>query len=314
MVNPLDAAAVLNPLDAAAGVNPFDTTTIGLESPLDPTTVLETAYLLQIDTPEIETLDIDTGLLLAAAVTFLVAYLLARGVSLVLEETAELTVRHRITIKAIIPVLRFTIYVVAVVVVLGPVLDLTTTQLLAFSGVLGAVLGLGIQDLFANVVGGFVLVLEQAYRPGDKVAIGEHYGEVTDVGIRSTTLVTNDDDEILVPNYKFFTESVANANAGATELMAVPEVYLAHDADIERAIEILRDAMRSSRYVYVSDDHPIVVRVDHSPAYVTLRGRAYVNDIRHEFAFESDVTQRALVAFEAEGIETPDVAAVPESS
>jgi len=273
-----------------------------------------TGPLLQVDAPEVESFSIDVGLVLAAALTFVVAYVLARVVSLVLRQAAELTVTHRITIKAFIPALRFTIYVVAVVVVLGPVLNLTPTQLLAFSGVLGAVLGLGIQDLFANVVGGFVIVIEQAYRPGDKVQIGEHYGEVTDVGIRSTTLVTNDDDEVLVPNYKFFSEAVANANSGAAELMAVPEVYLAHEADIERASEILRDAMRSSRYVYVSDDHPVVVRVDHGPAYVTLRGRAYVNDVRHEFAFESDVTRRTLAALEAEGIETPDVTVVPDDA
>jgi hypothetical protein len=36
--------------------------------------------------------------------------------------------------------------------------------------------------------------------------------------------------------------------------------------------------MRSSRYV--SEEHPLVVRVDHDPGYVTLWGRAYVNDVR----------------------------------
>jgi small-conductance mechanosensitive channel len=268
-------------------------------------------YLLQVDPPEVESFGVDAATVVAAASTFVVAYLLARGVALLLQQASELTVEHRITIKTFIPVLRFTIYSVAVVVVIGPVFRLSTTQLLAFSGVLGAVLGLGIQDLFANVVGGFVIVFERPYRPGDKVQIGDHYGEVVDVGIRSTTLVTNDDDTVLVPNYKFFTEAVANANAGDAELMVVSEVYLAHGADIERGREILRDVMRTSRYVYVSEDHPLTVRVDHDPAYVTLRGRAYVNDVRHEFAFESEVTRRTLAALDEEGIERPDVAAMP---
>jgi len=270
--------------------------------------------LLQVERPDVGVPDINVGLVIAAAITFALAYLLARVVSFALEEAAELTIEHRITLKALVPVLRVSIYVVALVIVVGPVFDLTASQLLAFSGVLGAVLGLGIQDLFANVVGGLVIIFERPYRPGDKIQVGEHYGEVTDVGIRATTLVTNDDDTIQVPNYKLITESVANANAGAAELMVVPEVYLAHEADIDRASEILRDAMRSSRYVYVSDEHPLVVQVDHGPAYVTLRGRAYVNDVRNEFAFESEVTRRTLGALDAEGIERPDVAAVPEAS
>jgi small-conductance mechanosensitive channel len=272
-----------------------------------------TAVLSTVEAPGTESFDIDVGLVVAAALTFVVAYLVARVAAIVLREASELTVEHRITIKAFIPVVRFTVYIIALVVVIGPVFRLSTTQLLAFSGVLGAVLGLGIQDLFANVVGGFVFLFERPYRPGDKVQVGDYYGEVTDIGIRSTTLVTNDDDEVLVPNYKFFTEAVANANAGDAELMVVSEVYLAHDADIERASDILRDVMRTSQYVYVSEDHPLVVRVDHDPAYVTLRGRAYVNDVRNEFAFESEVTRRTLAALKAEDIERPDVAVVPGS-
>jgi len=270
--------------------------------------------LLTVAAPESESFELDIGLIVGAALTFVLAYIVARVAAVVLRKGSEVTVEHRILIKSFIPVIRFAVYVVAVVVVIGPLFELTTSQLLAFSGVLGAVLGLGIQDLFANVVGGFVVVFERPYRPGDKVQIGEHYGEVTDVGIRSTTLVTIDDDEVLVPNYKFFTEAVANANAGDTELMVVPEVYLAHGADIERGREILRDVMRSSRYVYVSEDHPLVVRVDQGPAYVTLRGRAYVNDVRREFAFESDVTRRTLAALDEEGIERPDLAVVPDTA
>jgi Small-conductance mechanosensitive channel len=267
--------------------------------------------VLTVETPEPESFDLDIGLILGAAFTFTLAYIVARAAAVVLRNASELTVEHRIAIKSFIPVTRFAVYVVAVVVVVGPLFELTTSQLLAFSGALGAVLGLGIQNLFANVVGGFVVVFQRPYRPGDKIQIGEHYGEVTDVGIGSTTLLTVDDDEVLVPNYKFFTESVANANAGDAELMVVPEVYIAHGADIERGREILRDVMRSSRYVYVSDDHPLVVRVDHDPAYVTLRGRAYVNDVRREFAFESAVTRRTLAALDEEGIERPDPAIAP---
>lgn len=270
--------------------------------------------VLTVETPEPESFELDIGLIAGAALTFALAYIIARAAAIVLRNASELTVEHRIVIKSFIPVIRFAVYVVAVAVVIGPLFELTTSQLLAFSGALGAVLGLGIQNLFANVVGGFVVVFQRPYRPGDKVQIGEHYGEVTDVGISSTTLLTVDDNEVLVPNYKFFTESVANANAGDAELMVVPEVYLAHGADIERGREILRDVMRSSRYVYVSDDHPLVVRVDHDPAYVTLRGRAYANDVRREFAFESDVTERTLATLDEEGIERPDPAIAPRGA
>lgn len=258
----------------------------------------------EVDVPPI---GLDFPTITAAVLTFTIAYVLARLGAVVLSIASERTVRHRITIKTLVPLVRFTIYFIAVLVVFGLIFDLDSTQLVAFSGVLGAVLGLGIQDLFANIVGGVVLVFERPYHPGDMIEFGEYYGEVTDIGIRSTTLVTNDDDEISVPNYKLFTQSLANANNGAAELMAVPELHLADEADVEAATTIVRDAMRSSPYLYASEDCPVVVRVNQQPAYITLRGRAYVNDVRHEFAFQSDVTERALAAFAEEGIETASV-------
>jgi len=258
----------------------------------------------EVDVPPI---GLDFPTIAAAILTFAVAYVLARLGAIALSIASEQTVRHRITIKTLIPLARFTIYFLAVLVVFGLLFDLDSTQLVAFSGVLGAVLGLGVQDLFANVVGGVIITFERPYHPGDMIEFGEYYGEVTGIGLRSTTLVTNDDDEISVPNHKLFTESLANANSGKPQLMAVPELHLANEADIEVASTILRDAMRSSPYLYASDECPIVVRVNQQPAYITLRGRAYVNDVRHEFAFQSDVTERALAAFTEADIETASV-------
>ncbi len=273
------------------------------------------SVVLVTDEVDVPPIGLDLPTITAAVLTFAVAYVLARLSATVLSVASEQTVRHRITIKTLVPLVRVTIYFIAVLIVFGLIFDLDSTQLVAFSGLLGAVLGLGVQDLFANVVGGVIIIFERPFHPGDMIEFGEHYGEVTGIGIRSTRLVTNDDDEISVPNHKLFTESLANANSGQPELMAVPELHLSEEADIEAATTILRDALRSSPYLYASEDCPIVVRVNQQPAYITLRGRAYVNDVRHEFAFQSDVTERTLAAFTEAGIETASVpiAVDPES-
>jgi small-conductance mechanosensitive channel len=99
--------------------------------------------VLTVGTREPGSLDLDIGLILGAALTLALAYVIGRAATLVLRNASELTVEHRIAVKSLIPVVRFAVYVVAVVVVLGPLFVLTTSRLLAFSGVLGAVLGVG---------------------------------------------------------------------------------------------------------------------------------------------------------------------------
>lgn len=252
---------------------------------------------------------VDAGTVAAAVVVFAVAYLAVRLVTYALTRVSEASVERRITVKMFVPIVKFVIYLAALYYVLGPVLDLSSTQILAFSGVLGAVLGLGIKDLFADIVGGLVIVLERPYRIGDMVELDDHYGEVTDIGIRSTELTTLDDDTVNVPNYLFFTKSVTNSNDGAPEMMVVTRFHLSPDADLDRAVEVVRDALRTSRYVYLSDDHGVDVRVEDSGGYVTLRGRAYVNDVRNEGAFRTDVTERVFDVFDDEGIEVADPSA-----
>jgi small-conductance mechanosensitive channel len=263
----------------------------------------DTVTLLQTG---VEAVDLDPLLLVNAVVVLVVAYLVARAVTVVLSALAERASRQRITVAMFIPVAKFLIYGTAVYLVVGPLFQLSTTQLLAVSGLLGAALGFGLKDLFAGVIGGLVIILERPYQVGDKVTIGDHYGEVTDVGLRATTLTTPDDTTVRIPNAKLFTESVANANAGRPEMMVVVEVAVAPEADVARAREVVRDALVTSRYVFVDDDHPVVVLVEDEAYYRTVRGKAYVADLREEFAFASDVTERALATFEAEGIETPD--------
>ncbi|MFC6990251.1 mechanosensitive ion channel family protein [Haloplanus sp. GCM10025708] len=254
-----------------------------------------------------ESLGVDPAMLVSAAGVLVAAYVLARVVSYVLSTAAERSARRRITIKMFIPLTKVLIYGTAVYLVLGPLFRLSAAQLLAVSGLVGAALGFGLRDLFGGVVGGLVLVVEKPYQIGDKVTVGEHYGEVTGIGLRSTTLVTPDDTAVVVPNDAMFTSNVANANDGRPEMMVVVEVAVAPDADVARATEVMEDAIVTSQYVYVDDDHLVAVLVDDEAYYRTIRGKAYVADLRDEFAFESDVTRRTLAAFAERGIETPTV-------
>lgn len=251
---------------------------------------------------------LDPALLLEALAVLALAYVLARVVSTMLTMAADRLVAQRFRVTLLIPVMKFFIYGVGLYVVASLLFELTTTQLVAFSGLLGAALGLGLKDLLADVVGGLVLVAEQPYRIGDKVSIGEYYGEVTDIGIRSTRLVTPNDTLVSVPNYMFFDTSIANANAGNAEMLVVVEFFIDTKSDVRTARRIVEDALATSQYVFVSEDLPIEVIVEDNLNYRVIRGKAYVNDLRNELTFKTDVTERVLDEFVVQNIESPDAA------
>ena len=253
--------------------------------------------------------NVTLGTVLNAVAVLVGAYVLARTANAVLTLLADKLSTQRFRIMLLIPIAKFVIYAVGLYFVISWLFELSTAQLVAFSGLLGAALGLGLKDFLADIFGGMVLVAEQPYQIGDKVQIGDYYGEVVNIGIRSTSLQTPNDNLVAVPNFLFVNESTANANAGAAEMMVVVEFFVDPAADVQTARRIVEDALYTSPHVYVTDDLPVTVLVEDNLYYRTIRGKAYVTDLRKEYPFKSDVTERVLEAYDEKGIRSPKVPA-----
>lgn len=248
---------------------------------------------------------IDTDTVLHAISIILFAYLLVRIISYTITIFSERLGIRRITVKMVIPLLKFLIYGFALYRILKNAFNLSSTESFAFSGLLGAGLGFGLKDLLADVVGGIVITLENPFHIGDKIKMGEYYGEVIDIGLRSTKIVTPDVNYISVPNHLIFAQAVASANAGSSEMMVVIDLFIDSDSDAVLAMKILKEAVMTSKYVYVSKKRPFAILLKDYPFYRNLRAKAYVNDLRYEGEFESNVTRRAWIEFSKNDIKAP---------
>jgi len=257
---------------------------------------------------------VNFGTILSSILIILLAYLLTRIITYILIRFSERVGEHRITVKMVVPLLKFAIYGIALYYILGFVISLSSSQLIAFSGLLGAAIGFGLKDLFADVIGGLIIIFEKPYQIGDKVKIGEYYGEVSDIGIRSTRLITPDDNLVSVPNYLIFTQAVASANAGSPEMMVVIDLFMDPDSDAELAMRILKEAVVTSKYVYISKKRPFTVLLEDYPFYRRIRAKAYVYDLRYEFEFKSEVTRRTWKEFSKKGITAPQVNVMSEKT
>jgi small-conductance mechanosensitive channel len=257
----------------------------------------------------LETLtSIDTQTLITIFLIFLIAYVLARIITTLLSKLSEKMSRSgRIKVKIIIPIVKFVIYVIAFYYIFGEIFKIFGAEILLLAGILGAAIGFGIQDLFSDLIGGLVITFEKPYQIGDKIFIGNYYGEVTDISLRSTKLVTPDANTVTAPNSLIFNEAVASGNYGASEMMVVIDLYIAGESNVETAMRILREAVVSSKYVYISKKSPIVMLHKALPFYTRLRAKAYVNDLRDQFKFESDVHTRTWTEFHKNGIKPPQL-------
>lgn len=272
--------------------------------PTDPST----SVALEVTPESVEGL-IDASTILGAVAVLFGAYLGAKLLSAGLSVVAERSPSRRITIKMFVPIVKLLVYAVALYAILVPVLDLSAAQLFAVSGLIGAAIGFGLQDLVSGVFGGLILITERPYQVGDKVTIDGQYGEVVDIGLRSTKLRTPGDSTVAVQNDQLFQSSIVNANSGSPKMLVTVDLAIASEAETDEAMRIVEEALVTSQYVHVGDDYPARVRVADEVTHQRIRGRAYVTDHRDELAFASDVTRRARAAFERRGIEMPELPA-----
>jgi len=250
--------------------------------------------------------------ILSSLAVLLLAYAASRITTYVLTSLSEWNVLNvfglnRITVKMLIPLLKFTFYFAGLYYILAAILKIASDQLVLFSGLFGAGLGFGLQGLFADVVGGLLTIVERPYQIGDKITMGGHYGEVKDIGLRVTRLVTPDDTLVSVPNGSIFQNPVANVNAGNLEMMVMIDLFIDPSSDAQKAMHILREALLTSQYIRLSEKHPYVILIKDFPFYKRIRAKGYANDFRYEFLFETDVTKRAWQEFKRNGIMPPRI-------
>ena len=221
----------------------------------------------------------------------------------ILETLAERSVARRLTFKWLIPITRMLLWAIAAYLIVRTIFQVTAQGLLAASAALGVALGFAAQDLLKNVFGGLIVVFDKPFQVGDKISVGGTYGEVVSIGLRSTRIVTADDDLVTVPNSQVVQEQVANANAGQLNCQVVTDLYLPGRVDERRVKEIAFDAAVTSKYVFLEKPIEVFIEDQFRTTFVThVKVRAYVLDPRFEFLLRSDITERARDGFRAAGL------------
>ena len=246
----------------------------------------------RLDPPSLSEI-ISFGKIFWAIVFLVVGYFIIRFIGSILGKIAEKSTTYRITIKGIIPVFNILGWVFILFVIIAGIFQPPIETVVAVTASVGIAVGFAAQDVLKNIFGGIMILFDRPFKVGDKIEIGKYYGEVVEIGLRSTRVVTPDDSLVSVPNSEIMNQSVSNSNSGEANCQVVAEIYLPISVDTELVRKIATEAAQVSRFVYLNK--PIAVlffnEIKDRKSYLKMRLKAYVSDIRNEFAFKSNMTE-----------------------
>ncbi len=119
------------------------------------------------------------------------------------------------------------------------VLNIDPTGIALAAGVLGVGAGLGLQGVVANFVAGLVLLFERPIKIRDRVTVENIEGSVVAISFRSTTIVTNDNIAVIVPNSDFINRSVINWSHSDRNVRIHAPVGVAYGSDVALVSRVL---------------------------------------------------------------------------
>lgn len=106
-------------------------------------------------------------------------------------------------------------------------------------------LGFGLQEIFANLISGIIILIERPARVGDFVSVNSVTGTITKMALRATTLMDSDRREWIIPNKKFITENLMNWTLSDTVARIVIPISVLHGSDPEQVRQLLTSLGRS---------------------------------------------------------------------
>lgn len=139
---------------------------------------------------------------------------------------------------------RFFLVSVGVIMILS-INNIDVSVLIAALGIGGLALSLAAQDSLANLISGVLILLDQPFRVGDRIEIQGlgTWGDVVDIGLRSTRIRTRDNILVIVPNSKIGTDQVINYSYPDPQYRIQMEINIPYGEEVEKVRQIIVDTV-----------------------------------------------------------------------
>jgi small-conductance mechanosensitive channel len=199
------------------------------------------------------------------------------------------------------------IFTISAVTALG--INLSSLSLIA--GALSIGIGFGLQTVVSNLIAGIIIMFERTIRIGDVIEISDNLsGTVTDMRIRSTTVKTFDNVDIIVPNSSFIQNNVINLTLeDRIRRLHIP-FGVAYGTEIDEVKTTILEALEKSELIYIRDDEdkkPDVRMTLLNESSVDLELIVWVNRAakQKQISFNSDFLTLVYNALKSNNINIP---------
>lgn len=192
---------------------------------------------------------ITVGLLLLVTVSFLATNFLLKWIRKV--STRKMNEPDQQKFVTFFQFVRYIVYVIVVFSVMG-FAGIDVTPFLASLAALLVGVGLAMQEIFQDIIGGILNIVDKSLLVGDIIEIDGKVGKVTEINLRTTRMITRDDRILVIPNHMFIRNTLLNYTQNHKMIRESVNVGVAYGSDTALVKKLLLDSLKVENRVRTS--------------------------------------------------------------
>ena len=204
---------------------------------------------------------------------------------------------------AINQLIKYVVFVIATLLALDN-LGIEMTVLWGGAAALLVGLGLGLQQTFMDLVSGLILLFERSIEVGDIIKVDDLVGSITQIGLRTSTLLTRDNIDVIIPNSKLTVENVVNWSHVTTQVRFSVSIGVAYGSDTKLVKKTLLSVATENIHILKAPG-PFVRFVDFGDSSLDMELHFWTKNLLISEDIKSDLRFAINDAFNENNIEIP---------
>ena len=203
---------------------------------------------------------------------------------------------------------RILVFVIGILIIFQ-YLGISTVHILTVMGVGGLAVALALQETLSNLFAGIQVLASGQLKPGHylRLTSGEE-GHITDITWRYTTIISLQNNTIIVPNSKLASAIVTDFNIPGEVILTSIEVGVSYDSDLEKVekvtTEVARDVLKETG-AGVPEFEPSVTYKKFGDSSINMDVNFHVKKFVDQYTVKHEFIKRLHKRYREEGIEIP---------
>jgi small conductance mechanosensitive channel len=240
--------------------------------------------------------------LVVAAVTFVVFYVIWRLIDRASRVALDRTQLDETARSFMLTVLKYAVLILGAITALNQ-LGVNMASILTSMGVAGLTIGFAARDALSNIISGLFIFWDRPFVIGDLIEVGDRYGRVQEITMRSTRVVTPDGKMLAIPNTEILNTVVASYT-NFPNLRLDIDVTVGVGEDLGRVRSLLLGLV-SHDDRFLADPAPQVVVMALNDYNVAVQLRAWLDNEREHVAARLELREKAFNALREAGVDMP---------